>query len=144
MSKTTAIAQPAAVSFNRWFIPVGAVAVHICIGSVYPWSTLNRPIPALFSTAPWLFSPPYTSFGTGLWLLGLCAALRGTWVERRRRRTAATASALFFGSCLLIGCAGLALKQSILLFLAMGVIGGIGCGLCYISPVSTLVKWFSD
>src|SRR5262249_17951815 len=52
--------QPrAAATFNRWFIPVGAVAVHICIGSVYAWSTFNRPIQALFPNQPWWFSPPY-------------------------------------------------------------------------------------
>ncbi len=132
------------VSFNRWFIPVGAVAVHICIGSVYAWSTFNRPIQALFPNEPWWFSPPYTTFTTALVLLGLSAAFGGPWVERRGPRAAATAAALFFGTGLLTGGLGLALKQSVLVFLGMGVIGGIGCGLGYISPVSTLVKWFPD
>jgi MFS transporter, OFA family, oxalate/formate antiporter len=132
------------VSFNRWFIPLGAVAVHICIGSVYAWSTFNRPIQAIFPTDPWWFSPPYTTFTTALVLLGLSAAFGGPWVERRGPRAAATAAALFFGIGLIIGGVGLALKQSILVFLGMGVIGGIGCGLGYISPVSTLVRWFPD
>src|SRR5215470_6847734 len=130
--------------FNRWFIPVGAVAVHICIGSVYAWSTFNRPIQAVFPNEPWWFSPPYTTFTTALVLLGLSAAFGGPWVERRGPRAAATAAALFFGAGLLIGGAGLAAKQSILVFLGMGVVGGIGCGLGYIAPVSTLVKWFPD
>jgi len=143
MSK--AIEAPVATTvFNRWFIPVGAVAVHICIGSVYAWSTFNRPIQAIFPNAPWWFSPPYTTFTTALVLLGLSAAFGGPWVERRGPRVAATAAALFFGIGLLIGGAGLALHQSVLVFLGMGVIGGIGCGLGYISPVSTLVKWFPD
>src|SRR5438876_7806381 len=60
-------------AFNRWFIPVGAVAVHICIGSVYAWSTFNRPIQSLFPNEPWWFSPPYTTFTTALVLLGLSA-----------------------------------------------------------------------
>src|SRR5213078_4391556 len=77
-------------------------------------------------------------------LLGLSAAFGGPWVERRGPRVAATAAALFFGSGLLIGGVGLATRQSVLVFLGMGVIGGIGCGLGYISPVSTLVKWFPD
>jgi len=130
--------------FNRWFIPVGAVAVHICIGSVYGWSTFNRPIQAIFPENPWWFSPPYTTFTTALVLLGLSAAFGGPWVERRGPRVAATAAACFFGTGLVIGGLGLALQQSILVFLGMGLIGGIGCGLGYISPVSTLVKWFPD
>ena len=77
-------------------------------------------------------------------LLGLSAAFGGPWVERRGPRVAATAAALFFGTGLLIGGIGLAMRQSVLVFLGMGVIGGIGCGLGYISPVSTLVKWFPD
>jgi MFS family permease len=138
------IVRPVESAFNRWFIPVGAVAVHICIGSVYAWSTLNRPIQALFPAEPSWFSPPYTTFTAALVLLGLSAAFGGPWVERRGPRAAAIASALCFGFGLMIGGAGLALKQSVLVFLGMGVIGGIGCGLGYIAPVSTLVKWFPD
>jgi MFS family permease len=129
---------------NRWRIPIGAVLVHICIGSVYAWSTFNRPIQAIFPDAPWWFSPPYTTFTTALALLGLSAAFGGPWVERRGPRVAATAAAIFFGTGLVLGGIGLALRQSVLVFLGMGVIGGIGCGLGYISPVSMLVKWFPD
>jgi MFS family permease len=131
-------------SVNRWLIPVGAVAVHICIGSVYAWSTLNRPILAQLPNQPWWFSPPYTTFSTALVLLGLSAAFGGPWVERSGPRVAATAAALFFGSGLIVGGVGLMVKYPFLVFLGMGVIGGIGCGLGYIAPVSTLVKWFPD
>jgi MFS family permease len=133
-----------ATSFSRWLIPVAAVAIHICIGSVYAWSTFNRPIHAVFPNDPWWFSPPYTTFSTAIILLGLSAAFGGPWVERRGPRAAATAAAVFFGVGLVIGGIGLALKQSVLVLLGMGVIGGIGCGLGYIAPVSTLVKWFPD
>jgi MFS family permease len=132
------------MSPNRWRIPIGAVAVHICIGSVYAWSTFNRPIQALFPDEPWWFSPPYTTFTTALVLLGLSAAFGGPWVERRGPRVASTAAALFVGEGLIIGGVGLAIRQPVVVFLGMGVIGGIGCGLGYISPVSTLVKWFPD
>jgi MFS family permease len=135
---------PSTTSINRWRIPIGAVAVQICIGSVYAWSTFNRPIQALFPDQPWWFSPPYTTFTTTLVLLGLSAAFGGPWVERRGPRLAASAAALFFGIGLIVGGLGLALRQPIIVFLGMGVIGGIGCGLGYISPVSTLVKWFPD
>jgi len=130
--------------FNRWLIPVAAVMVHICIGSVYAWSTFNRPIRAEFSSSPWWFSPPYTTFTTALVLLGLSAAFMGPWVERRGPRIAATAAAIFFSFGLLIGGIGMAIHHSVLVWIGMGLIGGIGCGLGYISPVSTLVKWFPD
>src|SRR5262245_61381690 len=128
---------------SRWLIPVGAVAVHICIGSVYAWSTFNRPMLDLFKGVDW-FNPTYATYSTALVLLGLSAAFGGPWVERRGPRVAATAAAIFFGSGLLIGGLGLTLLQPALVFLGMGVIGGIGCGLGYIAPVSTLVKWFPD
>lgn len=144
-SQPIQVAAPSVgVTFNRWFIPVGAVAVHICIGSVYAWSTFNRPIMALFPHDPSWFRPPYTTFTTALVLLGLSAAFGGPWVERRGPRVAATAAAAFFGTGLLIGGIGLAMNHSVLVFLGMGVVGGIGCGLGYIAPVSTLVKWFPD
>ncbi|HWF38213.1 MAG TPA: OFA family MFS transporter [Candidatus Acidoferrales bacterium] len=129
---------------NRWMIPVAAVLIHICIGSVYAWSTFNRPIKAIFPIDPSWFSPPYTTFTTALLLLGLSAAFGGPWVERNGPRMAATVAACFFGTGLVIGGIGLAVHQSFLLFLGMGIVGGIGCGLGYIAPVSTLVKWFPD
>jgi MFS family permease len=144
MTTSHSVTDTRTAAFNRWLIPVGAVAVHICIGSVYAWSTFNRPIHALFPNDPWWFSPPYTTFTMALLLLGLSAAFGGPWVERRGPRVAATTAAVLFGTGLVIGGIGLALKQSVLVFLGMGVIGGIGCGLGYISPVSTLVKWFPD
>jgi MFS family permease len=140
----TASSPASTTTFNRWLIPIGAVLVHVCIGSVYAWSTFVRPIQALFPNNPAWFSPPYTTYSTALVLLGLSAAFGGPWVERRGPRAAATAAALFFGIGLMIGGVGLALRQSVLVFLGMGFIGGIGCGLGYISPVSTLVKWFPD
>src|SRR5580693_10042942 len=117
--------------FNRWLIPVAAVLVQICIGSVYAWSTFNRPINALFPAPPadsWMawFKAPYITFSAALVLLGLSAAFGGPWVERRGPRAAATAAACFFGAGLLIGGLGLMLKQPFLVFLGMGVVGGIG------------------
>jgi MFS family permease len=129
---------------SRWSIPAAAVAVHLCIGSVYAWSTYNRPIHALLANAPWWFSPPYIRFSTALLLLGISAAFGGPWVERKGPRTAATLAACLFGFGLIIGGIGITLHQAFLVFLGMGVISGMGCGLGYIAPVSTLVKWFPD
>jgi MFS family permease len=142
--RAEALAAAVAPLPNRWRIPIGAVLVHLGIGSVYAWSTFNRPIQQLLPDEPWWFSPPYTTFTTALALLGLSAAFGGPWVERRGPRAAATAAAVCFGSGLVIGGAGLALAQAWLVFLGMGIVCGIGCGLGYISPVSTLVRWFPD
>ena len=100
--------------------------MHVCIGSVYAWSTFNRPIQALFPDAPWWMTPPYPTFTTALVLLGLSAAFGGPWVERRGRRVAATAAAIFFGTGLLIGGVGLMLRQLVLVFLGMGIQGNQG------------------
>jgi MFS transporter, OFA family, oxalate/formate antiporter len=131
-------------TFNRWLIPVAAVLIHVCIGSVYAWSTFNRPIIGLLPGQPSWFIPPYTTFSTALVFLGLSAAVGGPWVERKGPRAAATAAACLFGTGLVIGSIGLAMQQAVLVFLGMGVIGGMGCGMGYIAPVSTLVKWFPD
>src|SRR5689334_4187326 len=106
-----------------------------------PSTGLFRPC---FRMAPRWFSPPYTTYSTALVLLGLSAAFGGPWVERRGPRAAATAAAILFGCGLLIGGIGLAVHKPVMVFLGMGVIGGMGCGLGYIAPVSTLVKWFPD
>jgi MFS family permease len=129
---------------RRWTIPLGAVLVHLGIGSVYAWSTLNRPIAAAMPSLPWWASPPYTTFTSALVLLGLSAATWGPWVERRGARIAARLAALCFASGLAVGAVGLHLRQPLLLFLGLGILCGMGCGIGYIAPVSTLVKWFPD
>lgn len=128
----------------RWTVPLGAVGVHLGIGSVYAWSTLNRPIIEALPPLPWWAAPPYPTFTTALALLGLSAATLGPWVERRGARTAARAAALCFAAGLALGGLALLLRQPLLLFLGLGVLCGIGCGIGYIAPVSTLVKWFPD
>src|SRR5579883_1421428 len=144
MSET--VARP---TYNRWLIPVAAVLIHICIGSVYAWSTFNIPINKLLAAGgnsfwPAWFKAPYITFSAAIVLLGLSAAFGGPWVERRGPRVAATAAASFFGAGLVIGGIGAMLRQEGLILLGMGLIAGIGCGIGYIAPVSTLVKWFPD
>lgn len=136
--------MPTPPNRRRWTIPVGAVLVHLGIGSVYAWSTLNRPIMAAMPTLPWWASPPYTTFTSALVLLGLSAATWGPWVERRGARTAGRLAAVCFATGLGLGGMGLVLRQPLLLFVGLGLLCGIGCGIGYIAPVSTLVKWFPD
>jgi MFS family permease len=131
--------------YNRWLIPVAALLIHICIGSVYAWSTFNKPInAALHAGADAWMKAPYITFSAALILLGLSAAFGGPWVERNGPRKTAVFAALFFCSGLTIGAIGLSMGNAPVVFLGMGVVSGIGCGLGYIAPVSTLVKWFPD
>ena len=136
--------MPSLSPTRRWTIPLGAVLVHLGIGSVYAWSTLNRPILAAMPSLPWWASPPYTTFTSALVLLGLSAATWGPWVERRGARMAGRVAAGCFAAGLLVGGLGLVWRQPLLLFLGLGILCGIGCGIGYIAPVSTLVKWFPD
>lgn len=144
MSGPAAPATPARAGVPRWTIPLGAVGVHLGIGSVYAWSTLNRPIIDAMPPLPWWAAPPYPTFTTALALLGISAATLGPWVQRRGARTAARTAACCFAAGLALGGLALVLRQPVLLFLGLGVLCGIGCGIGYIAPVSTLVRWFPD
>ena len=132
-------------SFNRWLIPLAAVLIHVCIGSIYSWSVFNRPINALFPhpLAGW-FQAPYITFSTGIVLTGLSSALGGPWVERVGPRAASLIGAVLFGSGLILGGAGVLVHQQLLLWIGMGMVSGIGAGISYIAPIGTLVKWFPD
>ena len=127
---------------SRWTIPPAAVAIHLCVGSVYAWSVFNKPIEALHPDWP-KGAAAYT-FSIAIALLGLSAAFGGTWLERHGPRKAATAAACLFGGGLLLGGLGVWLGWLWLLFVGYGVVGGAGLGLAYVSPVSALVKWFPD
>ncbi|WP_394847867.1 OFA family MFS transporter [Pendulispora brunnea] len=132
------VAEP---GYSRWLIPPAALAIHLSIGQVYAFSVFKRPLQVHFGTSltaiAWVFS-------IAIVMLGLSAAFLGTWVERNGPRKAMFTSACCWASGFLIGSIGIATKQLWLLYLGYGVIGGIGLGVGYISPVSTLIKWFPD
>ncbi|MDZ7632549.1 MAG: OFA family MFS transporter [Gemmatimonadaceae bacterium] len=139
----------APAGFNRWRVPPAALAIHLCIGQAYAFSVFSLPLSrAIGLTAPapadWKVSTIGWVFSTAIVFLGLSAALFGSWLERVGPRAAMFVSALCFSSGLALGAAGIATHQFWLLILGYGVIGGIGLGLGYISPVSTLIKWFPD
>lgn len=127
---------------SRWTIPPAAVAIHLCVGSVYAWSVFNKPIEALHPTWP-KGAAAYT-FSIAIALLGLSAAFGGTWLERHGPKRAATLAACLFAGGLALGGLGVWLGWLWLLFVGYGVVGGAGLGLAYVSPVSALVKWFPD
>ena len=127
---------------SRWTIPPAAVAIHLCVGSVYAWSVFNKPVEALH--ADWPRGAAAYTFSIAIGLLGLSAAFGGTWLERHGPRKAATVAALLFGGGLALGGLGVLQGWLWLLYLGYGVIGGAGLGLAYVAPVSALIKWFPD
>ena len=136
--------------FSRWLIPPAALAVHLCIGSIYGFSVFNEPltrvlgISASIKGQDWSIPEVGWIYSIALIMLGLSAAVLGRWVERVGPRKTIVASAFCFCGGLWISALGVAFHCITLVYLGYGVLGGIGLGLGYISPVSTLVKWFPD
>jgi MFS family permease len=146
LSREATVAKP---GFNRWFVPPAAIAVHMCIGQIYGFSVFKVPLSrALGVTAPiegdWSQADVGVAYSIALAMLGLSAAVFGKWVERNGPRLTMIAAAVCFCGGLVISSLAVATHQLWLLYLGYGVIGGVGLGLGYISPVSTLVKWFPD
>ena len=161
LSKERIIARP---GFNRWLVPPAALAIHLCIGMAYGFSVFWLPLSqAIGITAPvacsadmgfiarmfsaecdWpisMLSWIYTLFFV---FLGCSAAVLGGWLEHAGPRKAGLVSAVCWCGGMLISAIGVKTHQLWLMWLGSGVIGGIGLGLGYISPVSTLIKWFPD
>ncbi len=135
--------------YSRWLFPPAALAVHMCIGQAYGLSVFNIPLSKLIGidhSAPddWPLTATVQVFNFAFFFLGVSAALFGKWVERSGPRKTMLVSALFFGSGFLVSALGVQLHNLPLFLGGYGVLGGIGLGLGYISPVSTLIKWFPD
>ncbi|KAJ9071783.1 hypothetical protein DSO57_1033596 [Entomophthora muscae] len=133
---------PNLVRFNRWILFPVAVVFQFCCGSLYAWSVYNGPIDLLIYGEDRQIAP--ITFYIAVGFFGISAAVMGPWLERNGPKAAGLlGSSLFLAGNLVTGL-GLHLKQMWLVFLGYGVIGGFGLGLCYISPVSALQKWFPD
>ncbi|HLB10256.1 MAG TPA: OFA family MFS transporter [Gemmatimonadaceae bacterium] len=160
------VAKP---GFNRWLVPPAALAIHLCIGQAYAFSVFNKPLAKLVAisrlphadtlrtlsqsklvdavtAAPTDWSIPTITwvFSIAIVCLGLSAATFGAWLDRVGPRKAMFASAVCFSCGFFVGAIGVRYHQFWLLLGGYGVLGGIGLGLGYISPVSTLIKWFPD
>ncbi|MEI7057378.1 OFA family MFS transporter [Nocardioides sp. CCNWLW239] len=138
LSRERTVAGP---GYSRWLIPPAALAVHLCIGQVYATSVYKTALVEHFDSSQTAIG---LIFSIAIVMLGLSAALMGTWVDRNGPRAAMTAAAIFWASGFFIGALGIGTGQLWLLYLGYGVVGGIGLGIGYISPVSTLIKWFPD
>jgi len=161
LQKEHTIAKP---GFNRWLVPPAALAIHLCIGMAYGFSVFWLPLSKALGIKESIACAPDTGFFAQVFsttcdwkismlgwmytmffvLLGISAAIWGGWLERAGPRKAGVVSALCWCGGLLISAFGVYTHQIWLMWLGSGVIGGIGLGLGYISPVSTLIKWFPD
>lgn len=146
LQRARIVAKP---GFNRWLIPPASVAIHSCIGSVYAWSIFNTPLTrvrGVVVSAPddWSLSQVIWIFTVAIVFLGLAAAFAGRWVEKAGPRMVGSTASVCWGGGFLIAALGIHFHQLWLLYLGYGVLGGCGLGLGYVSPVSTLIKWFPD
>jgi OFA family oxalate/formate antiporter-like MFS transporter len=129
------------VEKNRWLMALSAVGVHICIGSVYAWSVYVKPIQTQMN---WDLTDVTIAFSVAIFFLGLSAALMGKFVEKNGPRVSAIIAASLFGLGTMGSGLAIMMESKMLLYFFYGVLGGCGLGIGYISPVSTLVKWFPD
>ncbi len=135
--------------YSRWLVPPAALAIHLSIGQAYALSVFNLPMSRLIGiTKPtpddWPLTTTVWIFNIAFAVLGVSAALFGKWLERVGPRRAMFVSALCFGGGFLVAAGGIALHSIALVYLGYGALGGVGLGLGYIAPVSTLIKWFPD
>jgi MFS family permease len=135
----------APLGWSRWLIPPAALSIHLAIGQAYAWSVFKNPLAATMlegnPAAGTLTALPFT---LGIVMLGVSAAVFGTAVDRNGPRWAMFISTVCFSSGFLISAVGVWLGQYWMVIVGYGFIGGIGLGIGYISPVSTLIKWFPD
>jgi MFS family permease len=146
LARENTVAGP---GFNRFMVPPAALAVHLCIGQAYAFSTFNLPLTKLIGitqSAPgdWNLKDVGWIFSIAIVFLGSSAAVFGRWVERVGPRKSMFASALCFSGGFLVSAVGIHFHQLWIIYLGYGVLGGCGLGIGYISPVSTLIKWFPD
>src|SRR5580693_7716139 len=146
LDRSHTVAKP---GFSRWVVPPAALCIHLCIGQAYAFSVFNLPLTKLIGitkSAPddWKLTDLGWIFSIAIVFLGVSAAVFGRWVEEGGPRRAMFAAALCFSGGFLISAFGVSIHQIWLIYLGYGVLGGTGLGLGYISPVSTLIKWFPD
>ncbi|MFC4942290.1 OFA family MFS transporter [Pseudonocardia sp. GCM10023141] len=138
LSRERIVAPP---GWSRWLIPPAALSIHLAIGQAYAWSVFKPPLEAGMHISGVESALPFT---LGIIMLGLSAALFGTKVDANGPRWAMVVSSACFVAGFLISALGLYLRQYWLVVVGYGFVGGIGLGIGYISPVSTLIKWFPD
>src|SRR6201996_3173276 len=146
LDRENTVAEP---GFNRWLVPPAALCVHLCIGQAYAFSVFNLPMTKLIGiTEPapddWKLTDLGWIFSIAIFVLGVSAALLGRWVEEGGPRRAMFTAALCWAGGFFLSAVGGYLHNLWVIYLGYGILGGIALGIGYISPVSTLIKWFPD
>jgi MFS family permease len=146
LDRSNTIAKP---GFSRWMVPPAALCVHLCIGQAYAYSVFNLPMTKLIGitqSAPddWKLTELGWIFSIAIFFLGVSSAVFGRWVEEGGPRKAMFTAACCWAGGFFISAIGTTTHQLWLIYLGYGVLGGIALGIGYISPVSTLIKWFPD
>jgi len=146
LDRENTVAKP---GFSRWMVPPAALCVHLCIGQAYAYSVFNLPMTKLIGitkSAPddWKLTQLGWIFSIAIFVLGCSSALFGRWVEEGGPRKAMFTAACCWAGGFFLSAVGVSLHQLWLIYLGYGVLGGIALGIGYISPVSTLIKWFPD
>ena len=139
----------ASIGFSRWMVPPAALCVHLCIGQAYAFSVFNLPMTRLIGitqSAPddWKLTDLGWIFSIAIFFLGASAALLGRWVEEGGPRRAMFTAGLCWAGGFFLSAFGVYVHNIWLVYLGYGVLGGFGLGIGYISPVSTLIRWFPD
>ncbi len=146
LSRARIVAEP---GFNRWLVPPAALAIHLSIGQAYAFSVFKLPLTRVLgvtesAAGDWKQTELAWIFTIAIVFLGLSAAVFGRWLEHAGPRKSGVAAACCWGLGFFISAFGIRTHQIWLLYLGYGVLGGCGLGLGYITPVSTLIKWFPD
>ena len=151
LSKDRITAGP---GFNRWLIPPAALAIHLCIGQAYALSVFKLPLNTMLGKAAgqagelkgqdWTQPELAWIFTIAIVFLGLSAAVAGWWLEKAGPRKSGLVAACCWGLGFVVSAVGVWLHQLWMLYIGYGVLGGCGLGLGYITPVSTLIRWFPD
>jgi MFS family permease len=140
------VAKP---GYSRWMVPPAALCVHLCIGQAYAFSVFNLPMTKLIGvgqSAPtdWKLTELGWIFSIAIFFLGVSSAVFGRWVEEGGPRRAMFTAACCWAGGFFISAIGVYAHQLWVIYLGYGLLGGIALGIGYISPVSTLIKWFPD
>jgi len=146
LDRSHTVARP---GYSRWMVPPAALCVHLCIGQAYAFSVFNLPMSKLIGvtqSAPddWKLTDLGWIFSIAIFFLGVSSAVFGRWVEEGGPRKAMFAAALCWAGGFLLSAVGVYIHNLWVIYLGYGVLGGIALGIGYISPVSTLIKWFPD
>ena len=146
LDRSHTIAKP---GFSRWMVPPAALCIHLCIGQAYAFSVFNLPMTKLIGitrSAPndWKLTALGWIFSIAIFVLGVSAATFGRWVEEGGPRKAMFTAGLCWAMGFFISALGVYIHNLWVIYLGYGVFGGLGLGIGYISPVSTLIKWFPD